>query len=268
MIDSTARIHPEAQVGENVSIGAYAVIDGPAIVGSGSKLYPHAYLSGWTRLGERCEVYPFAVIGADPQDLKFEACDSYVEVGDDTALREFVTIHRGSHQGAVTRIGRHCLLMAKSHIGHDCTLGDGVVVANTSEIAGHVSIGDDAYISGHALIHQFTRIGRRAMVAPLARIRHDIPPFLMTDYSGSVARVNLVGLRREKVSPEAINEIKAVFKLLYRSDKPFRVALEELMHGQHCAEARALLDFVSADSKCGVSGPGGATISRAERHKE
>ncbi len=254
-IHPTAVIDPLAEIASDAEIGAYVTIDGPVKIGSGAIIHAHAHITGHTTLAEKCEVHPFAVIGGKPQDFKYAGEVSYVVIGPRTILREYVTVHRSSKAGGTTSIGSDCMLMTSAHVAHDCKLGNGVVMVNCTGVAGHVEIGDRAFVSGYATVHQFTRVGRRAMIVGTALIQHDIPPFFTADFEGSVAKVNVVGCRREGFSPQTITEIKNAYRLLYRSDFPFKLAVEELKKNVTCPEVQEIVDFLTAKSSRGIAGP-------------
>lgn len=253
MIHPTAIIDPRAEIAPDASIGPYSVIEGPVRLAAGVKVYGHVYILGRTEIGAGCEIHPFAVVGGTPQDFHYTDGDTGVVIGPGTLIREHASISRGC-ETPNTIVGGGCMIMAKAHVGHDCVIDDGVVLTNGAECAGHVHIGAGAVISGHVMIHQFVRIGRRAMCVGAALVKHDVPPFMVTDHDGGIAKINLVGLRREGFSRQTIAAVKGVFKALYRSDRPFATALAELRRQEHCPSAREILDFVSESSKRGIAG--------------
>ena len=235
-IHPTAIIEDDVILGEDCEIGAYAVI------------------KRHTRLGARNRVYEHAVIGGDPQDVKFKADTlSYTEIGDDNVFREGVTIHRGSREGAATTIGNGCFLMAYAHIAHDCRVGNGIVMANTAGIAGEVVVQDKAFISAAVTVHQFCHIGRNAMIGLSAKVVQDALPFCITDGNPGRARgLNLVGLKRNGFSREDIAALKEAYRLLYQ-----RVPLEETLDRMRATGNTAVLavaEFI-AGSKRGFAHP-------------
>ncbi|MCZ6653436.1 MAG: acyl-ACP--UDP-N-acetylglucosamine O-acyltransferase [Planctomycetota bacterium] len=260
MIHETAIIDPQAEIAPDVSIGPYAIIDGPVKIGAGSKIHAHAHISGHTTLGRNCEIHPHAVVGNTPQDHSYEGGESYLVVGDDTQIREFVSIHRGAAPGTSTSIGSGCMIMAKAHVAHNCVVGDGVVLTNGVELGGHAQIGKHALIAAHAMVHQFARVGRRSMCVGTALIMRDVPPFCVTDYKGGLVKVNVVGLQREGFSKETTREIKNAFKVLYRSDEPFSIAVEQLKAMDNCPEVEEILEFIANPSKCGIAGRSRSTL--------
>jgi UDP-N-acetylglucosamine acyltransferase len=229
LIHPTAVIHPNAELHPTVQVGAYAVIGGHVKVGPETTIGAHAVLEGPLEIGARNRIFPGAVIGMQPQDLKYAGEFSWVKIGDDNLIREYVTINRATGTGDETRIGNGNLLMAYVHVGHNCIIEDSVVIANSVALAGHVHIESRARISGVLGVHQFVRIGRYAMVGGMARIDRDVPPFMTVE--GNPARVrtlNLVGLKRAGFSAADLQMLKKAFRILYRSEFTFKQALEQL----------------------------------------
>ncbi|MFP5272532.1 acyl-ACP--UDP-N-acetylglucosamine O-acyltransferase [Coleofasciculus sp.] len=229
LIHPTAVIHPGAQLHPTVQIGAYAVIGDNVKVGSQTKIGAHAVLEGPTEIGARNQIFPGAAIGLEPQDLKYDGAPSWVRIGDDNRIREYVTINRATGAGEATVIGDSNLLMAYVHVAHNCVLENSVVIANGVALAGHVHIESKATIGGVLGIHQFVHIGRLAMVGGMSRIDRDVPPYMLVE--GNPARVrslNLVGLKRAGISAESLEDLKKAFRMLYRSDYTFNQALEQL----------------------------------------
>lgn len=250
----TAVVAPDVKLGANVRVGPYAVIEEDVVLGDGCDIAAHAVIKRHTRMGARNRVAEHAVIGGDPQDFKFKAdCLSYTEIGDDNWLREGVTVHRGSRDGSVTRLGKGCFLMAYSHVAHDCTVGNNVVMANTAGIAGEVVVQDRAFISAAVTVHQFCRVGRNAMVGLSSKVVQDALPFCITDGNPGRARgLNLVGLRRNGFAREEIGALKDAYRLLY-SRVPLGESLRE-MRAMGSAAVGELADFIEA-SKRGFAHP-------------
>jgi UDP-N-acetylglucosamine acyltransferase len=233
-------IHPTALVEDGAQLGADCEIMARAIVTR------HAVL------GERVIVHPGAVVGGDPQYLKFDrATPSFVRVGQDTVIRENVTLNRAIHAGKSTVIGERCFLMANSHVGHDCTLGDDVVLANNVMLAGHVDVGSFTFIGGGAGIHQFCRIGESAMISGLSRISRDLAPFTINAERDEVSGLNLVGLKRRGFSRAAIRELKLAFRAVYFGLGNIRtLAATALVNGGYeTAEARSFLEFFAGGKR-------------------
>lgn len=263
-IHPTAVIDPQAEIDSTVDIGPYVVIEGPVHIGAHTSVRAHAYLNGWTRVGEHCEIHPFAVVGHFPQDFHYHGERSYCEVGDRVTIREGVTIHRGTQPESSTVIGDDCLLMAYSHVGHNCVLARSAKVFNLGQIAGHVDIGEGAIVSASALVHQFVRIGSLAFVAAAARITMDVPPFLTAYGESTVVQHNLIGMRRAGYDAAAAHEIRCAFRTLYRSGLPFREAVAKLASEVQTDAGRQLLAFLQAPSKRGICAAGRSHRLRAD----
>jgi UDP-N-acetylglucosamine acyltransferase len=219
----TTAIHPasfvddKAQIGSGVTIGPGAVIGPDVTIGDGVSIGSHALVTGWTRIGKGCKLHHSAVVGSPPQDLKYTGEPSYLEIGEHTEIREFVTANLASEPGATTKIGSRCLLMAYSHVAHNCMVGDHVIVANAVQMAGYVTLEDWAIVGGGTLIHQFVRIGRHAMVGGGSRITQDVAPFVKAAGSPPrLAGLNSVGLQRRGFSPEVCEALERSYKILFR----------------------------------------------------
>lgn len=230
-----ARIHPtavvdgDARLGDDVRVGPHAVIEAGAVVGDGCRIEAHAVIKGYCRLGTGTRVHEHAVLGGDPQHLAFRECTSYLELGDGNVVREGVTMHRSIYEGAATRIGDRNYFMAGCHVGHDCLIGNGVVLANAALLAGHVEVEDRAFVSGAVGVHQFCRIGTLAMVGHNSKINQDCLPFVITDgVPGRARGLNVVGLQRAELAKEERRQLKAAYRLLLRSGLPRERALQRL----------------------------------------
>lgn len=235
MSNENSKIHPMAvvaegaKIGRNVEIGPYSVIGENVEVGEGTKIHANVTIDGWTTIGKDCEIFPTAVIGCVPQDLKFAGEKSYVFIGDRVKVRECVTIHRGTGDEGITKVGNDVLLMACTHIAHDCQVGNNVILANYVGVAGHVIIEDRAIVGGMTGIHQFCKIGRNAMIGGMSRIVQDIPPFVIVGGNPSVvAGLNSIGLARAGITPAARSEIKKAFRILYQSNLSLDKAIETM----------------------------------------
>jgi UDP-N-acetylglucosamine acyltransferase len=254
-IHPTAIIHPSAEIAEGVKIGPYSQI-GPNIkIGCNSVIESHVVIHSHTILGEKCRIFPFASIGAIPQDLKFKGEESWVKIGNECIIREFVTIHRGTASGTgITEIGEGSFLMAYAHVAHDCKIGNHVIVANVATLAGHVEIEDYAIIGGITAIHQFLKIGAYAILGGMSATVKDIPPYVIA--SGNRAKLyglNLVGLRRHNFSQNVISALKRAYGILIRSKKPLRVAIEEIKNESifRLPEVAHFVEFIE-NSKMGI----------------
>jgi UDP-N-acetylglucosamine acyltransferase len=259
-IHPTAVVDPRAQLGHGVEIGPFSVIGPDVQIGSGSRIGPHVVIDGRVRMGARNRVFPGACIGLEPQDLKYSGAPTEVVIGDDNAIRECVTINRATADGEQTRLGSGNLLMAYSHVGHNCELGDRIVVANGVAIAGHVVIGDRAVIGGVLGIHQFVHIGKLAMVGGMSRIDRDVPPFAIVEgHPGRLRGLNRIGLRRsglaEREGGAELKQLQEVWNRLYRGDEVLVQALARIRQDHLLPAAEELCGFLEASISPGRRGP-------------
>ena len=228
-IHPTAIVDAKAEIGSGTIIGPYCVIGPDVVLGQNSWLQHHVTLAGPTRAGARNKFYAYCSIGQQTQDLKYQGEPTYLEIGDENTFREFVTVNRSTMSEGKTRVGNGGNFLAYSHIGHDCTVGNGVVFSNNGTLAGHVQVDDCAVIGGLAAVHQFCRIGRFALTGGCSKIVQDVPPFMIADGNPAEIRgVNLVGLERKGFPPESVKLIKEAFRLIYRSKYNTRQALEAI----------------------------------------
>ena len=253
-IHPTAIVDAHAQLGADVEVGPYAIIGPDVKIGDGTVLQAHAYVSGRTAIGKKCEIFPFACVGMKSQDLKYKEGDiTFVEVGDNTVLREFSTVHLGTKPGEVTKVGNGCLIMAYCHIAHGCVLGNEVIMSNVATLAGEVVIEDFAIIGGMTGIHQFCRIGTHAMIGGASKVRQDCPPYMLTESSGSDTRVlgpNIVGLQRRGFSAEVRSALKEAYRLLYREGLNRSQALERIKYEvEDFPEIRRLVEFYGGSQR-------------------
>ena len=250
MIHPTALVDPAAQLGADVEIGPYSVIGAGAVIGANCKLEAHVVIAGAVRMGAGNSVGYGAIIGATPQDLSFDPkTQSSVEIGDGNTIREYCTIHRGSAEGSATVMGDGNFLMVGTHLGHNCTLGDGIVIANDCLLAGHVRIDDRAFIGGGSRFHQGIRMGRLVMAE--GRFTQNLPPFLGAA-KNQVYGINIVGLRRADFSAAERDEIKRAFKLLYRSGLNTKQALEKAAETKFGPVGREFFEFVANAGRRGI----------------
>lgn len=218
-ISKLAVVSKSAKISEGVEIGPYAIIEDDVNIGKGVKVWPHAHICSGTQIGEGSQVHMGAVVGHLPQDLTFDAGKkTCTKIGRRTIIREYATVHRATKEGSATVVGDNCYLMAVSHVGHDCHIGNNVILANCALLAGHVEVGDNCFISGNVAVHQFCRIGNYVIVGGFSGVNMDVPPYLLIRGPSVVRGVNLVGLRRAKFDRDKIRLIMEAFKLLYRSD--------------------------------------------------
>lgn len=228
-IHPSAIIEPGAKLGKNVTIEAYAVIKGTVTLEDNVVVKSHVYIDGHTTIGEGTVIWPSASIGTKTQDLKFRGEKTYVIIGKNCEIREFVTINASCNEGSVVRIGDNCLIMAYCHVAHNCEIGNRVIMANNAMLAGHVIVEDNAIIGGMTPVHQFSRIGQYAMVGGFSRITHDVPPY--TIGAGSpykLGGLNLVGLKRHGFPLEDRRALAKAFKLVYRSGLRMSEALDQI----------------------------------------
>lgn len=249
-IHPTAIVDPSAQLGADVEIGPYAVISAEAIIGDRCRIQAHVVIEGSVRMGPDNFVGYGAIIGGTPQDLTFDPkTQSSVEIGQGNTIREYCTIHRGSAEGTATKIGDGNFLMVANHIGHNCVIGNGVVMANDCLLAGYVQIDDRAFIGGGSRFHQGIRMGRLVMAE--GRFTQNLPPFLSAA-KNEVFGMNIVGLRRANFSQAERDEIKRAFKLLYRGGLNTKQALEQAAQAEFGPIGREFFDFVANAGKRGI----------------
>lgn len=257
MVPMTADVHPTAIVSPNAVLGPGVQIGPGAIVGDGCELgeecviAPRAVLERNVRLGNRVHVGIGTVLGGDPQDLKFRGEETWVEIGDDTRIREYSTINRGTAHSFKTTVGKGCFIMSYVHLAHDCHVGDGVIISNATQLAGHVVIEDRAILSGLVAVHQFARIGRHAFVGGCSRVAKDVPPFLKA--VGNPVKLyglNSVGLQRSGFNESIIRELKRAYRLFFRSELNVSQALERARNELHpYPEVEHLLRFLEESGR-------------------
>lgn len=253
MISNLASVHPEAKIGANVTIEPFAMVYKDVVVGDGTWIGPHAVLMDGARLGKNCKVFPGAVIGAVPQDLKFVGEYSTAEIGDNTTIRECVTVNRGTKAKDKTVIGSNCLIMAYAHVAHDCIIGNNVVIVNSVLLAGEVEVGDYAIISGATAVRQFARIGAHTYVGGYSQVRKDVPPFCRAAREPlSYIGINSVGLRRRGFSNETIYSIQDMYRHIFQSDMNISNALAHIEQNIPPSKERdEVINFVRS-SKLGI----------------
>ncbi|MDF1740291.1 MAG: acyl-ACP--UDP-N-acetylglucosamine O-acyltransferase [Verrucomicrobiales bacterium] len=250
-IHSSAIVDPGAELGDNIEIGPYCVINAGVKLGSGCVLKSHVTMDGPTEIGEGNTFYPFASIGQRTQDLKYDAEPTYLRIGDGNTFREFCTINRATSAGDATVIGSHGNFLSYSHVGHDCIVGDHVIFSNNGTLGGHVIMGDYAIISGLTAVHQFCKIGAHAIIGGCSKVVKDIPPYMTADGNPAKTRaINAIGLSRRGFSDEAIAAIKSAHRTLYREKRIVSEAVEILKSGDAILpEVQELIDFVSASER-------------------
>ncbi|MDR1591699.1 MAG: acyl-ACP--UDP-N-acetylglucosamine O-acyltransferase [Prevotellaceae bacterium] len=224
-----AYVHPAAKIAQNVVIDPFVTIDKNVVIGAGTHIGSNVTIMENTVIGSNCNIFPGAVLGAIPQDLKFQGEETYVHIGNNTTIREFVTVHRGTASRGKTIIGDNCLIMAYCHIAHDCVLGNHIIMSNSTQLAGEVMIGDYAVFGGGTLIHQFSRIGKHVMIQGGSRINKDIPPYITAARDPiSYAGINSIGLRRRDFSNAQICNIQDMYRLIFQSGVNISDALERV----------------------------------------
>ena len=210
-------VHSGAKIDKSVVIEPFVTIESNVVIGKGTWIGSNVTIMEGARIGENCRIFPGAVISAIPQDLKFNGENSIVEIGNNTTIRECATVNRGTSATGKTIIGENCLLMAYSHVAHDCKIGDNCVIVNGVALAGHVTIGDFAILGGNSAVHQFVTIGRHAMISGGSLVRKDVPPFVKAAREPlSYIGINSIGLRRREFTEEKINEIQDIYRILFQ----------------------------------------------------
>jgi UDP-N-acetylglucosamine acyltransferase len=252
-IHPTAVVDPGARTGAGVEIGPFSVIGPQIVIGDKTIVQSHVVIEGNVTIGTGNFIGHGAIIGAPPQDLSFSPeRKTMVEIGSDNVIREYCTIHRGSADGSVTKIGDRNFLMAGAHIGHNCVVGNNVIIANNCLLAGHVRVDDGAFLGGGSTFHQSMLVGRLVMVQGSSAFGKDIPPFVIAAERNQVFGLNMVGLRRAGFSAEDRDEIKRAFKLLYTSGLNIAQAIEKASAMNFGTAAREFFDFVAASKKRGI----------------
>ena len=256
MIHPTAVVDPKAEIGEDVEIGPYSIIEKEAVIGAGSRIRSHAFIGERAELGEKCQIYQFASVGEAPQALAYKGEKTSLVMGDQNIVRECVTLNRGTAGGGgKTVIGHGNLFMAYSHVGHDCHIGNQVVLANGAALAGHITIEDHAIVGGLSAVHQFCQIGAHAMISGLTGVAQDVPPYMTA--AGSRAKLyglNTIGLKRFKFSEAAIRGLKKAYRVIFRSGLTLENALRQLKEDEiaQMPEIQHLLQFIQ-QSKRGIT---------------
>ncbi len=251
-IHHTAIVDPKAEIGKDVSIGPYSIVGPEVKIGENSTIGSHVQIEGKSLIGKNCEIYQGASLGGNPQILGFDVdMPSSIKIGDRTQIREYVTVHRSGFENGVTEVGEDCLLMAYTHVAHDCIVGNHVVMVNYTGLPGHIVVEDRAFISGLVGIHQFARIGKYAMVGGMAAVRKDVIPFsLVEGYPARLVGVNSVGLRRNDFPPKIRSAIKSAIKMIKDPDLNTSQAIEKIESEiEMIPEIRYLVDFINASSR-------------------
>jgi len=256
-------IHPQAVIedgaflDENVTVDCGAIVRKDVRIGKNTSVGPYSVIEGHTTIGSDCKIFSHAIIGSEPQDLKYQGVTSYVTIGNNNIIREFVTINPGTEEGDYTVVGDNNLIMAYSHLAHNCVLGNNCVLANAATLAGYVQVGDHVIVGGLTAIHQFTRVGAYTIMGGCSKVVQDTPPFSICDGHPAVVRgVNIVGLKRKGFSSQALKSLRAAFKIMFFSSLPLHSAVERLKAEDllSCIEVQHLVEFTK-QSKRGVCRP-------------
>ncbi len=248
-----AYVHPESVVADNVVIEPFVTIDKDVVIGEGTRIGSNATILPGTRIGKNCNIFPGAVIGAIPQDLKFRGEYTIVEIGDNTTVREFVTINRGTAAKGKTVIGNNCLLMAYVHVAHDCIIGNNVILVNNTQLAGEVVIDDWAILSGMVAVHQFCHIGSHVMISGGSLVSKDVPPFIKAARTPlSYVGINSIGLRRRNFNNEKIREIQDIYRYIYQKGLNTSQAIEIIEAEMPATPERDEILLFVKDSKRGI----------------
>ena len=245
-IHPTALIDKKAQLADDVKVGPYSIIEGDVVIGEGTQIHSHVLIAGGARIGKQCQVHHGTVVSTVPQDLKFEGEPTKLEIGDHTIIREFCDLNRGTRDRKKTSIGTNCLLMAYTHVAHDCKIGDRVILANGVQLGGHVTIGDWVIIGGLVPVHQFCSIGQHSLIGGGFRTVQDVPPFILAAGEPLAFKgLNIVGLKRRGFSSETISVLRKSYRYIYRSKMNTNQALDKIRAElPDLPEIRAVIEFI------------------------
>lgn len=250
MIDKNAIVDSRSEISSDVDIGPFSIIGANVKIDSGTKIGTNVIIDGWTTIGKDCRIFSNANIGGEPQDFAYKGERSFCEIGDRNIIREFVTIHRGTKIESKTVIGNDNYFMIGSHIGHNCKIGNKVVLVNFVSLGGYVEIDDGAFISAVCQVHQFVRIGKLAMIGALSKVTKDVPPYMLTaEHTAQVYGINVVGLRRAGFSQDLRNKIKEAYKIVYHSGYNISQALEVLEKDAQLPEIKYFIDFIKSSNR-------------------
>jgi UDP-N-acetylglucosamine acyltransferase len=255
-IDPRASVSPKAQLGVNVTVGPFAVIEDDVVIGDGTSVGPQSYIANGSRLGRECRIHPFASVGGPPQDLKYKGEPTLLEMGDRCTVREYVTLNRGTAESGKTTIGSDCLFMANTHVGHDCRVGNRVIMANSVALGGHVHLGDWVIIGGGTPVHQFCKVGDHAMIGGGFRVVKDVPPFILAGQEPLVFEgLNSVGLKRRGFQPATMDLLEKAYTILYRSNLNVSQAVAKIKESlELTTEIHTMLSFIASSKRGIISG--------------
>ncbi len=257
MVSDLAYVHPKAQLAENVTVEPFAYIAGNVVIGEGTWVGPGATILDGARIGNNCRIFPTAVLSGIPQDMKFKGEETTAEIGNGTTVREAATINRGTASSGKTIIGNNCLIMAYAHIGHDCILGNNIILGNGTGLAGEVKVDDWAIISAGSLVHQFSRIGGHVMIGGGSKVRTDVPPFIKADRDPLVyLGLNTVGLTRRGFEKERISEIHCIYRTIYQNGMNVTQALDYIEANlKQSADRDYIVEFIRKSERGIIRGP-------------
>ncbi len=250
-IDSRAVVDKGAQIGNNVKIGPFSIIENNVIIGDNTAIGANVYIASGTRIDKDCKIFHNAVLGTIPQDLKFEEEETTLEIGAGTVIREFCSLNRGTEHSGKTIVGENCYIMMYAHIAHDCIIGNNVVIANATNMAGHVEIHDYANVSGLIPIHQFVRIGKHSFVGGGYRVPKDVPPYILAAGEPlSYSSVNIIGLKRRGFPRDVIYKLKEAYEIIYKMDIKISQAIEKIRNEvEIIPEVQDILDFIESSER-------------------
>jgi UDP-N-acetylglucosamine acyltransferase len=253
MSQSLAYIHPEAKIGKKVVIEPFAVISKDVVVGDGTWIGPHVILMEGSRIGKNCQIFPGAVISGIPQDLKFAGEKTTAEIGENTTIREYVTINRGTKSKGITRIGKDCLIQSYAHVAHDCLIGNSCILGSHAGLAGEVEIEDYAIFSPYAVAHQFVRIGTHSFVQATGKASKDVPPYILAGREPlSYTGINSIGLRRRNIPNEIIYQIQEIYRIIYQRGLNISDAVEFVETNLPASDERDRIILFIRNSKRGI----------------
>lgn len=251
MKQSMAYIHPDAKVAETAIIEPFSSISADVEIGEGTWIGPNVTIMDGARIGKNCKIFPGTVVSAEPQDLKYEGEETLTYIGDNTVIRECVTVNKGTNALGYTKIGDNCLVMATAHIAHDCIVGDHVILVNGVGLAGHIEIGDHAFLGGMSAVHQFTKIGEHAFIAGGSHVRKDVPPYVKAARNPlSYAGINSVGLRRRGFTAEKITELQNIYRILFQRSKNVTQAVKTIeIEFEATPERDQIIEFIQSSQR-------------------
>lgn len=250
-IHPTAIVDKDAKLGKNVSIGPFSIIEGDVEIGEGTQIHSNVLVANGARLGKKCQIHHGSAISTIPQDLKFSGEETTLEIGDNTVVREFCSLNRGTLERRKTKIGTHCFLMAYTHTAHDCWLGDHVILANGVQLAGHVTVEDWVTIGGMTPVHQFCTVGKHAFVGGGFRVVQDVPPYILAGSEPLTFKgLNIIGLKRRGFEKNVIMILRKCYRFIYQSKLNLSQAIEKINDElELIPEVQAVIDFVKKSER-------------------